>query len=173
MILVRLFYTSFNSSIGKIHLAATEKGLCAVGIRDKKAEFIKLLQKTYNIKPVKDDAVFKDLLRLLKRYLNGERIKIDIPFDLQGTLFEKKVWKALLKIPYGKTKSYGEIAKEIGLPNGARAVGNACGKNTIPVIIPCHRVIAGNGGLGGYTGGIEIKKRLLRFEGVLCSQDFS
>ena len=77
------------------------------------------------------------------------------------------MWKALLKIPYEKTKSYGEIAKEIGLPNGARAVGNACGKNPIPIIIPCHRVIAGNGSLGGYTGGIGIKKRLLRIEGVL------
>mgnify|MGYP003444436049 CR=1 FL=1 len=170
--LVRILYTSFNSPIGKIHLALTEKGLCEIGIGESKKKFISSLQKTYNIKPVKDDAAFKDLVKLLKRYLNGEKLRIDIPFDLKGTSFEKKVWKALLKIPYGKTKSYGEIAKEIGLPNGARAVGNACGKNPIPIIIPCHRVIAGNGGLGGYTGGIGIKKRLLRIEGVLCSQDF-
>ena len=170
--LVRPLYTSFNSSIGKIHLALTEKGLFEIGIRDSEKRFLKSLQKVYNIKPVKDSAAFKDIVKLLKRYLKGERLKIDIPFDLKGTHFEKRVWKALLKIPYGKTKSYGEIAKEIGLPNGARAVGNACGKNPIPIIIPCHRVIAGNGGLGGYTGGIGIKKRLLRIEGVLCSQDF-
>jgi O-6-methylguanine DNA methyltransferase len=165
--LVRLLYTSFNSPIGKIHLALTEKGLFEIGIRDSEKRFLKPLQKTCNIKPLKDDAAFKDLVRLLKRYLNGEKLRIDIPFDLKGTSFEKKVWKALLKIPYGKTKSYGEIAKEIGLPNGARAVGNACGKNPIPIIIPCHRVIAGNDGLGGYTGGIGIKKRLLRIECVL------
>lgn len=171
--LVRPLYTSFNSSIGKIHLALTEKGLFEIGIRDSEKRFLKSLQKVYNIKPVKDSAAFKDIVKLLKRYLKGERLKIDIPFDLKGTHFEKRVWKALLKIPYGKTKSYGEIAKEIGLPNGARAVGNACGKNPIPIIIPCHRVIAGNGGLGGYTGGTGIKKKLLRIEGALCSQDFS
>ena len=165
--LTKLFFTSFNSPIGKIHLAATEKGLCEIGIRVSEEMFIKSLQKTYNIKPVKDDAVFKDPEKLLKKCLNGERLKIDIPFDLKGTSFEKKVWKALLKIPYGKTKSYGEIAREIGLPNGARAVGNACGKNPVPIIIPCHRVIAGNGGLGGYTGGIEIKKKLFKIEGIL------
>jgi O-6-methylguanine DNA methyltransferase len=158
------FYTAFDSPIGKIFLALTENGLCAVGIGEKEAEFIRLLRGTYNIMPVKNAAAFKGLVRLLKRYLNGERIKIDIPFDLQGTLFEKKVWKALLKIPYSKTKSYGEIAREIGLPKGARAVGNACGKNPVPIIIPCHRVIAGNGGLGGYTGGIRIKKKLLKIE---------
>lgn len=167
MMLVRLLYTSFTSPIGRIHLALIEKGLCEIGIREDEERFTKSLQKTYNIKPVKDDAAFKDLVKLLKRYLNGERIKIDIPFDLKGTPFEKKVWKALLRIPYGKTKSYGEIAKEIGLPNGARAVGNACGKNPIPIIIPCHRVIAGNGGLGGYTGGSVIKEKLLKIEGVL------
>ena len=164
---ISLYYTSFNSPIGKIHLAATEKGLCEVGISESEKRFVKSLQKTYKIKPVKDDAAFKDIVRLLKRYFNGERIKIDIPFDFQGTDFEKKVWKALLKIPYGKTKTYGEIAKEIGLPNGARAVGNACGKNPIPIIIPCHRVVASNGGLGGYTGGIGIKKKLLKIEKVL------
>ncbi|MEK6680127.1 MAG: methylated-DNA--[protein]-cysteine S-methyltransferase [Nitrospirota bacterium] len=165
--LVRLLYTSFNSPIGKIHLALTEKGLCEIGIRESEKRFIESLQMTYNIKPVKNAAAFKDIVKLLERYLNGERLKIDIPFDLKGTSFEKKVWKALLRIPYGRTKSYGEIAKEIGLPNGARAVGNACGKNPIPIIIPCHRVIAGNDGLGGYTGGIGIKKRLLRIECVL------
>jgi O-6-methylguanine DNA methyltransferase len=162
--LVRLLYTSFNSPIGKIHLALTEKGLCEVEVRESEKRFVKSLQKAYNIKPVKDDAAFKDLVKLLKRYLNGERLKINIPFDLRGTSFEKKAWKELLKIPYGRTKSYSEIAKEIGLPKGARAVGNACGKNPIPIIIPCHRVVAGNGGLGGYTGGIGIKKKLLRIE---------
>lgn len=165
--LVRLLYTSFTSSIGRIHLALTEKGLCEIGISESEKRFVKSLQKIYNIKPVKDDAAFKELVSLLKRYLNGEKLRIDIPFDLKGTSFEKKVWKALLRIPYGKTKSYGEIAREVGLPKGARAVGNACGKNPLPIIIPCHRVVAGNGGLGGYTGGLGIKKKLLRIEKAL------
>lgn len=162
-----LLYTAFGSPIGRIFLALTENGLCAVGIRESEKRFVESLQKTYNIKPVKDDAAFKDLVKLLKRYLIGEKLRIDIPFDLKGTSFEKKVWKALLKISYGRTRSYGEIAKEIGLPKGARTVGNACGKNPIPIIIPCHRVIAGNGGLGGYTGGIGIKKKLLKIERFL------
>ncbi len=168
-----LLYTAFGSPIGKIYLALTEKGLCAVGINEREKDFINTLEKAYNIKPVKDDAAFSEFARLLKRYLNGERLKIEIPLDMKGTNFEKRVWKALLKIPYGRTKSYGEIAREIDLPKGARAVGNACGKNPIPIIAPCHRVVAGDGGLGGYSGGIGIKKRLLRIEGVLCCKELS
>ncbi|MBI3354861.1 MAG: methylated-DNA--[protein]-cysteine S-methyltransferase [Nitrospirae bacterium] len=162
-----LLYTDFGSPIGKIFLALTEKGLCAVGINEREKDFINTLEKAYNIKPVKDDAAFSELARLLKRCLNGERLKIEIPLDMKGTDFEKKVWKALLKIPHGRTKSYGEIARKIDLPKGARAVGNACGKNPVPIIIPCHRVVAGDGGLGGYSGGIGIKKRLLKIEGII------
>ncbi len=168
-----LLYTAFGSPIGKIFLALTEKGLCAVGINEREKDFINALEKAYNIKPVKDNTAFSEFARLLKRYLNGERLEIEIPLDMKGTDFEKRVWKTLLKIPYGRTKSYGEIAREIDLPKGARAVGNACGKNPIPIIIPCHRVVAGNSGLGGYSGGIGIKKRLLRIEGVLCCKESS
>jgi methylated-DNA-[protein]-cysteine S-methyltransferase len=84
--------------------------------------------------------------------------------DLKGTPFEKKVWSALTKIPYGRTRSYRDIAQAIGHPRAFRAVGNANGRNSIPLIIPCHRVIESNGGLGGFGHGVKVKKRLLDFE---------
>ncbi|MFA6018629.1 MAG: methylated-DNA--[protein]-cysteine S-methyltransferase [Rhodospirillales bacterium] len=99
-------------------------------------------------------------------YLDGLQRDFDLPLAPMGTEFQKKVWKAMLAIPHGKTESYGEIATKLN--SGARAVGTACGRNPIPIIIPCHRVLAANGGLGGYSGegGIETKKLLLHLEGV-------
>ncbi len=83
-----------------------------------------------------------------------------------GTAFQRKVWKAIARIPFGKVKTYGEIAREIGSPNAARAVGAACGANPLPLFVPCHRVVASNGALGGFSGGLGIKKKLLRLENV-------
>lgn len=99
-------------------------------------------------------------------YLDGLRRDFDLPLAPMGTDFQKKVWKAMQAIPYGKTRSYGEIAAK--LKSGARAVGTACGRNPIPIIIPCHRVLGSNGGLGGYSGegGTETKRKLLELEGV-------
>lgn len=99
-------------------------------------------------------------------YLDGLQRDFDLPLAPMGTEFQKKVWKAMLAIPHGKTESYGEIATKLN--SGARAVGTACGRNPIPIIIPCHRVLAANGGLGGYSGegGTETKRKLLELEGV-------
>lgn len=103
----------------------------------------------------------------LKEYVNGHRQCFDIPLDLSmGTPFQQKVWQALLAIPYGQTISYAQLASTIGQPTAYRAVANANGKNPISLIVPCHRVIASNGGLGGYTGGVAIKQQLLVLEGV-------
>jgi len=100
-------------------------------------------------------------------YLKGRVKRFETKLDLSsGTPFQISVWEELLKIPYGEVKNYGGIAKEIGNPGAARAVGNAVGANPVPIIIPCHRVVATNG-LGGYSCGIEIKKKLLRAEGVI------
>lgn len=90
--------------------------------------------------------------------------RFDGPLDMRGTFFEKKVWSALKKIPYGQTRSYKEIAEGIGHPKAFRAVGNANGRNSIPLIIPCHRVIESNGGLGGFGHGLKVKKQLLKLE---------
>lgn len=100
----------------------------------------------------------------LKQYFNGKRKIFDLPLEPQGTEFQQKVWKALEKIPYGKTYSYKEIAIDIGNINAARAVGMANNKNTIPIFIPCHRVIGSNGKLVGYAGGLDIKEKLLYIE---------
>ena len=91
------------------------------------------------------------------------KINID---ELDGTPFQKKVWLALTKIPHGETRTYGEVAKSIGSPGAARAVGTACGANPLPILIPCHRVLAAGGKLGGYSGGLDIKKKLLACEGI-------
>ncbi len=106
------------------------------------------------------DAAEKQLLE----YFGGKRKRFDIPIAPEGTEFCKKVWKALTGIPFGETRSYGEIAEMIGQPSASRAVGNAVGNNPILIIIPCHRVIRSNGELGGFSAGTEMKKLLLRLE---------
>lgn len=102
----------------------------------------------------------------LEEYFDGKRKSFDLPLAPHGTEFQKKVWSALEKIPLGSTLSYGQLAEQLG--TSPRALGGACGRNPIPVIIPCHRILAANGGLGGYSGidGIETKQFLLRHEGV-------
>ena len=112
-----------------------------------------------------DAKVLVETITQLKEYQAGQRQVFDIPLDLStGTPFQQTVWEALLKIPYGKTISYAQLANHIGQPTACRAVANANGKNPISLIIPCHRVIASDGKLGGYTGGIEIKQTLLDIE---------
>lgn len=115
---------------------------------------------------VDDDAkVLRNTISQLDEYINGQRQVFDMPLDLStGTPFQQTVWEALLKIPYGKTISYAQLANHIGQPTACRAVANANGKNPISLIIPCHRVIASDGKLGGYTGGVEIKQTLLDIE---------
>ncbi len=105
----------------------------------------------------------------LAEYFAGRRTAFDLPLDPPGTPFQRRVWQALIRIPPGQTRSYGELAAELG--SGARAVGAACGRNPIPVVIPCHRVVAADGRLGGYSGldGVETKRFLLQLEGALAA----
>ena len=102
----------------------------------------------------------------LREYFRGERRDFDLPLAPAGTPFQQRVWQELCRIPYGCTVSYGEIARRIGLPKGPRAIGQANHRNPIPILIPCHRVIAAHGALGGYGGGLDIKIRLLKHEGT-------
>ncbi|MBC7397298.1 MAG: methylated-DNA--[protein]-cysteine S-methyltransferase [Bdellovibrionales bacterium] len=104
----------------------------------------------------------------LDEYFAGKRMEFDLPLDVQGTEFQKSVWKALTKIPYGKTASYRDIAKKVKNENASRAVGTANGKNPLCIIVPCHRVIASNGTLGGYSGGLHLKTQLLALEKSLA-----
>jgi methylated-DNA-[protein]-cysteine S-methyltransferase len=107
---------------------------------------------------------FADAIEQLEQYFAGERVEFDLPLDMRGTDFQRNVWEALLTIPYGETRSYGEIAKQIGRPDRARAVGAANGSNPVSIIVPCHRVIGSDGSLTGYGGGLPRKRWLLDHE---------
>jgi len=112
--------------------------------------------------------VLKETATQLEEYFAGERSEFELPMELDGTDFQRQVWTELSRIPYGETISYGELARRVGRPNGSRAVGQANGRNPIPIIIPCHRVLASNG-IGGYGGGLKVKRALLAVEGVNAS----
>jgi methylated-DNA-[protein]-cysteine S-methyltransferase len=109
--------------------------------------------------------VLKDTASQLEEYFAGERRSFDVPMELDGTGFQREVWSELARIPYGETISYGELARRVGRPSAPRAVGQANGRNPIPIIVPCHRVLASNG-IGGYGGGLDLKRALLAIEGV-------
>ena len=161
----KIYYSSFNSLLlKKVFVASTERGVCAVDFFKTEKAFLKELKKRFTGKIVKDDRKNRKTIDQLRRYLNGELRRFDCKLDLEGTPFQKKVWSALAKIPYGQTRSYRDIAKAIGHPKAFRAVGNANGQNSIPLIVPCHRVVESNGGLGGFGHGVKVKKQLLDFE---------
>ena len=161
----KFYYSFFDSPIlKKVFVASTERGVCMVDFLKSEKAFLKRLKKRFPGEIIKDDRKNKNVLNQLKKYLKGDLKRFDCKTDFKGTPFQKKVWSALAKIPYGQTRSYKEIARAIGYPKAFRAVGNANGRNSIPLIIPCHRVIESNGGLGGFGHGIEIKRRLLDFE---------
>ena len=109
--------------------------------------------------------VLKETAAELEEYFAGERTEFDVPMELDGTPFQKEVWAELSRIGYGETISYAELARRVGRPRGPRAVGQANGRNPIPIIVPCHRVLASNG-IGGYGGGLKVKRALLAIEGV-------
>ncbi len=104
--------------------------------------------------------------RELEEYGRGRRTHFSVPFELEGTHFQCEVWKALFEIPWGEVRTYGEVARALGRPGAARAVGAAAGRNPLPVIVPCHRLVGAGGALGGFSAGIEVKKRLLELERI-------
>ena len=153
-----MFYTIFESKlIGKILLYGNETELYGL-------EFYKNapLEKSW----IEDKTIFQNVIIRLEKYFNKELKSFDIPLRLSGTPFQKRVYSQLLQIPYGSTISYQELAKRVGNEKASRAAGNANGKNPIAIIIPCHRVIAKNGSIGGFSGGLNIKRKLLELEGV-------
>lgn len=150
---------SIQTPVGELYLVSSDKGL--QGVYQKK-QAIPLLKSGQEASPAAQ--ILTQAEKELQQYFSGQRQKFDVPLDIQGTEFQKKVWQQLSQIPYGKTFSYSDIASRIKKPKAMRAVGSANGKNPIWIIIPCHRVIAANGTLGGYAGGLPMKKKLLELE---------
>ena len=148
-----------TSPVGKLRLIASDKGLVAIDVRNVRAA----IDQETNAPAQK---ILSATKKQLEQYFAGNRTTFDIPLDLEGTDFQQQAWRALCRIPYGKTISYGQQAKNIKKPKAFRAVGSANGKNPIPIIVPCHRVVAGDGSLGGYSLGLKMKKQLLALEGV-------
>jgi len=164
-----IYYTKLASPWGPIFLAGTEQGVCS-------CEFLKgkdivnvpsHLQKVNHHAAIQEDPQpLTSAIDRLNRYFAGEPEKLDLPLDLHGSQFQREVWSALRQIPAGKVATYGDIAARVGRPRGARAVGQACGRNPVVLFVPCHRVVAANGGLGGFGSGLSLKEALLRHEGV-------
>jgi O-6-methylguanine DNA methyltransferase len=165
----KIYCTSFDSKIGTIYIASTEKGVCKICIpKETKRDFFSWLANNFDEDDVVDNkSRNKEVIDQLTRYFNGKLAKFSIPIDLLGTSFQLRVWKELRNIPYGTTISYKQLARRAGVPRGFQAVGRANGENPVPIIIPCHRVIGTDGSLTGYAAGIKTKEFLLRAEGAI------
>jgi methylated-DNA-[protein]-cysteine S-methyltransferase len=151
-------YTRMKSPVGPLLLAGDEDGLRLVHFATGRRPMSPLREW------IEDRTPFKEAIRQLEAYFEGKLKDFDVPLVLDGTDFQLLVWNNLRKIPYGETVSYGQLARRIGSPEAARAVGLANGSNPIPIIIPCHRVIGSNGDLTGFGGGLPVKKKLLALE---------
>jgi methylated-DNA-[protein]-cysteine S-methyltransferase len=149
-----------GSPVGKLKLVASDHGLAAVLWENDNPSRVRLGETTED----NSHPVLLETERQLKDYFDGKRTSFSLELDLVGTAFQKNVWEALLGIPLGETRSYGQLAKQLGKPRATRAVGAANGRNPISIIVPCHRVIGSNGKLTGFAGGLGIKEHLLRLE---------
>jgi len=163
-----IHYTSFHSPMGKMHIGVTDKGLCCIAMSDSSwYTFLEETGKRTEIILSKSDSRTDDTKLKLLRYFDGKTKQFDITVDLIAmTTFQKKVLISTKEIKYGNVKSYQDIAESVGSPKASRAVGNALGKNPIPIVIPCHRVIKTDGTIGGFTGGLDKKRFLLKLENI-------
>ena len=154
-----------ESSLGMVLIAASDKGVCAIFFGDDADGLVRDLKRQFpRARLVGDDRAFAQLTAKVIGFVENPRRDLDLPLDIRGTAFQRRVWEALRRIPVGRTATYAEIAKAIGAPKSVRAVGHACGSNPISLAIPCHRVVGSNGSLTGYRGGIERKRALLAKE---------
>ncbi|HWR17556.1 MAG TPA: bifunctional DNA-binding transcriptional regulator/O6-methylguanine-DNA methyltransferase Ada [Terriglobales bacterium] len=161
----RIRYALADSSLGRVLVASTDKGVCAVRIGDSDKALEAILRDEFSrAELMRDDDELAAVVRDIVNAAEGNGLRREIPLDIQHTAFQWKVWQALRKIALGETRSYQEIAKAIGEPKAVRAVANACASNPVALVIPCHRVVRTNGDLGGYRWGAERKKKLLEKE---------
>lgn len=165
-----LLYDEMESPIGCLSIVSTDQGVCTIlfGSLESNQVTLNVWLKKHRLpcQLLKDEEAIRPVIAQLQEYFEGKRHSFDVPLDLYGTPFQKRVWQALQTISYGETRSYKEIAQHIGAPKAVRAIGGANNQNPIPIIIPCHRVIGSNGAMVGYGGGLEKKEWLLSIEGA-------
>lgn len=162
---VSIRYTTAATPFGPLLVAATDHGICAVSLGDDAAHLERELAREFPAATIeRDDAALQAWSRAIVRYLEGEPLPPGLPVDLEGTDFQRRVWQALRAIPHGETRSYGDLAAALGQPSAGRAVAQACARNRVALLVPCHRVVPKGGGTGGYRWGPERKKRLLELE---------
>jgi len=162
---LRIHYTTVASPLGRLLVGATARGLCAVSLGDSDKTLEAILRREYSQAEIRRDGeTLRDWVRALLAHLRGQPAKLALPLDIQATAFERRVWEALRRIPYGETRSYSAIARAMGKPSAARAVARACAKNPVAIVIPCHRVVRADGKSGGYRWGAARKRKLLARE---------
>jgi methylated-DNA-[protein]-cysteine S-methyltransferase len=162
-----LRFTVFETEMGWLGIAGTSIGISKLTLPMRNRESaVKSITESNNPEiDSSEEAYFSDAIDSLKKYFKGQKVNFSLPLDLdEGTDFQRSIWEATKSIPYGELRSYGWVAQQIGNPKSARAVGQALGANPIPIIIPCHRVVASDGSLHGFTGGLHLKEKLIALE---------
>ncbi|HEY1289807.1 MAG TPA: methylated-DNA--[protein]-cysteine S-methyltransferase [Burkholderiales bacterium] len=159
----RISYCSFASPLGTVLVAATEKGLCSVKLGDDDRRLARLLAEEFRAAEIVQSEL-KDLKDRILAFIEGETSLARLPLDIRGTVFQRRVWDELRRIPRGETRTYAQIARAIGAPAAVRAVGSACGANPVALAVPCHRAVRTDGGMGGYAWGLQRKRKLLALE---------
>ncbi|WP_159518968.1 methylated-DNA--[protein]-cysteine S-methyltransferase [Erysipelothrix urinaevulpis] len=164
---LHLYSQIINTDVAVLYALSDNSHLYLLCFIDEKEKKLKTLRQYFTVEiSEQPTSIHRNLEKQMNEYFLGNRVEFDVPLKLWGTDFQKKVWKQLINIPYGTTISYEALAHQIGHDKAYRAVGSANGKNNHVILIPCHRVIAKGGKLGGYTGGLHIKERLLAVENI-------
>jgi AraC family transcriptional regulator of adaptative response/methylated-DNA-[protein]-cysteine methyltransferase len=159
-----IHYTTMSTNLGDVVVASTEKGICCVQFLDGGTPEVVLGAEFPRAMLVRDERPTKEIAEVIRGLASGGSVRIALPVDLRGTLFQQQVWQELRKIPAGTTRSYSEVAEAMGRPSATRAVARACATNHVAMLVPCHRVVRGDGNLSGYRWGADRKKALLRSE---------
>ena len=159
-------YSRYDTPLGVLLVAADADGITDLAIGARESEFVRAIAARCGVAPALDKGRFPELEPAFEDYFTGRPVSFEVPLKPFGTAFDRLVWSALSAIPWGAALSYGELAEAIGKPGAARAVGGACARNPIPIIIPCHRVLQSGGLIGGYSGGAGVKEKLLVLEGI-------
>lgn len=162
---VEIRYTVVTSPLGRLLVAATDRGVCRIGMGDSDPFLENDLRKEFPAAQIqRDDFALRAWSNTLVKHLNGWQPRVELPLDIRATAFQMRVWETLRRIPLGSTRSYAEVARSVAKPGAARAVARACATNPVAILIPCHRVVRGDGSLGGYHWGIKRKEALLANE---------